>query len=54
MSRDCLNVNAPCAGDWDDVASLCVDCRIERECVLIDAAMDAMQMRDTPEPAEAV
>jgi len=41
MRGECLNVNAPCAGDWDDVDSLCVDCRIERECVLIDAAMDA-------------
>jgi len=54
MRGECLNVTTPCDGDWDDVDSLCVDCRIERECVLIDAAMDALQMRDTPEPAEAV
>ena len=56
MRGECLNVNAPCAGDWDDVDSLCVDCRIERECVLIDAAMDAAidaAERDTSDTGEA-
>jgi len=50
MRGDCPNVEAPCEGDWTDFDSLCDECRIERECALIDAAM----MRDTPEPAEAV
>ena len=54
MSRDCTNITTPCDGDWDDAKSLCDACRIKRECALIDAAMDAMQMRDTPEPAEEV
>ena len=54
MRGDCPNITTPCDGDWDDAKSLCDECRIERESALIDAAMDAMQMRDTPEPAEAV
>ena len=54
MSRDCTNITTPCDGDWDDDKSLCDECRITREAALIDAAMDALQMRDTPEPAEAV
>lgn len=61
MRGECLNVNTPCAGDWDDVDSLCVDCRIERECVLIDAAIEAAMdaaindaaERDTSDTAEA-
>ena len=52
MSRDCANITTPCDGDWDDAKSLCDACRIERECALIDAAMDALQMRDTAEFAE--
>jgi hypothetical protein len=54
MSRDCPNITTPCDGDWDDDKNLCAECRTDRESSLIDAAMDAMQMRDTPEPAEAV
>ena len=60
MRGVCLNVTTPCDGDWDDVDSLCVDCRIERECVLIDAALDAAldaaidaTERDTSDTGEA-
>lgn len=52
MSRDCANITTPCDGDWDDDKSLCDACRTDRESALIDAAMDALQMRDTSEFAE--
>ena len=52
--HECVNVFGACDGDWSDADSLCDDCRIERECALIDAAIDAAMMRDTPEPVEAV
>jgi len=52
MSRDCTNITTPCDGDWDDAKNLCDACRTDRESSLIDAAMDALQMRDTSEFAE--
>ena len=54
MSRDCANITTPCDGDWDDDKSLCDECRITREAALIDAAMDALQMRAAHKLADAV
>ena len=51
--HECVNVFGACDGDWSDVDSLCDDCRIARECALIDAAMDAHDEQDV-RPMEAV